>query len=185
VERPEAGYVVRYLAPPWQSVADDPLVRGARATVPIGGMGRAIVEESGVVLEIERVSSSDVVDPLAFPKYRLEAALVPCGDDEIGELSCAEYLAELDYAARNDEGEFDLFGPGPRARRNDWNQRYYELMGQSETTGRFRRVVFFEAAEPERVAGWLQLEANPDLGEREINELVHAFQMLPGTGAGQ
>jgi hypothetical protein len=184
VERPEAGYVVRYLAPPWQRLNDDPLAAGARTTVTIGGMGRAVLEESGVVLEIERVSSSDKVDPLAFPKYRLEAALVTCSEDEVGRKSCAEYLAELDYAARQEEGAFDLLGSGPRARRNDWNQRYYELMGQTETTGRFRRLVFFEAAEqPEAIAGWLQLEANPDLGEREVSELVRAVQMLPGTGA--
>ncbi len=184
IERPEAGYVVRYLAPPWQRVTDDPLAAGARTTVSIGGTGRPIVAESGLVLEIERVSSSDVVDVLAFPKYRLEAALVPCSEDEVAEKSCAEHLAELDYAARQEGGAFDLFGSAPRARKNDWNQQYYELMGQAETTGRFRRVVFFEAAEePEGIAGWLQLEANPDLGEREISQLVRAVQMLPGSGA--
>lgn len=184
IERPEAGYVVRYLSPPWQRLTDDPLATGARTTVSIGGASRAIVAESGLVLEIERVSSSDVVDVLAFPKYRLEAALVPCSDDEVAESSCAEYLAELDYAARQEDAPFDRFGSSPRVRRNDWDQRYYELMGQAEATGRFRRVVYFEAAEqPEGIAGWLQLEANPDLGEREINELVRAVQMLPGAGA--
>jgi hypothetical protein len=183
VERDQAGYVLRYLAPPWERLEDDPLAKGTRKSVSIGGTSTAILAESGVVLEIEHISNSGSSEALTFPKYRLEAALVPCMEEDVGDLSCAEHLAQLDYAARQEEGPVDLLGSKPRARKNDWNQTYYELMGQSETTGRFRRVIFFESSTPERVAGWILIEANPDLGEREVTELVRAFEMLPGTEA--
>lgn len=181
VELDQGGYVLRYLAPPWERVKDDPLAKGTRKSVPIGGESRAVVADSGLVLEIERVSNSDVVAAVTFPKYRLEAALVECSLEEVGDVSCAQHLAELDYAARQADGNVDLFGSKPRTRKNDWGQTYFEWMGQSETTGRFRRAVFVESETPEAVAAWLLIEANPNLGEREINELVQAFQLLPGT----
>jgi len=184
IELDEGGYVLRYLAPPWEKVNDDPLTSGRRKSSPIGGESTPILADSGVALEIERVSNSDVVNSLTFPKYRLETALVPCAQEDVGDLSCAEYLAGLDYEARQADGSFDRFGSAPRVRKNHWDQQYYELMGQIEATGRFRRVIFFEGVDaPETLAGWMLIEANPDLAEREVTELVRAFEMLPGSGA--
>jgi hypothetical protein len=152
--------------------------------VPIGGKNYAIIAESGLVLEIDRESSVDDVEGLSFPKYRLDAALVQCAQEDTDNLSCAEYLAGLDYEARQSEGKFDRFGTQPRQRENDAGQKYYELMGQVDATGRFRRVIFFESEDvPERIATWMLIEANPDLGEREINELVEAVETLPSDGA--
>jgi hypothetical protein len=184
VELEVAGYVVRYLAPPWQRMPDDPLSTGARKSVSIGGDSYPILAKSGAVLEIPRESNVEEEEGLSFPKYRLEAALVACAAEDTEQLSCAAYLAGLDYEARMGEGMFDRFGPEPRQSSNDFGQKYYELMGQTDATGRFRRVVFFEGAEAaEQIAGWLLIEANPDLGEREVTELVDAFQMLAGGEA--
>jgi hypothetical protein len=184
IELDVAGYVLRYLAPPWQHVPDDPLSTGARKSVPIGGSSYPILAKSGAVLEIPRESNGDDEAELSFPNYRLETALVECSAEGTEEQSCASYLAGLDYEARMSEGMFDRFGPEPRQRTNDFGQKYYELMGQTDATGRFRRVVFFEGAgAPEQIAGWMLIEANPDLGDREVTELVDAFQMLAGTGA--
>jgi hypothetical protein len=150
----------------------------------IGGKSYPIFAESGVVLEIDRESSVDDIEGLSFPKYRLDAALVECAESETDGLSCAEYLAGLDYEARQSEGKFDLLGTEWRQRKNDAGQKYYELMGQVDATGRFRRVIFFESEDTaERIAAWIMIEANPNLGEREINELVEAVEMLPSDGA--
>jgi hypothetical protein len=179
----EGGYVLRYLSPPWQRAKDDPLETGARKSVPIGGTSVPILAGSGAVLEIDRESNTKDVEELTFPNYRLEAALVECDSDDALDTSCAEHLAILDYAARQSEGRFDLFGDAPRAGKNDADQDYYELMGQSDATARYSRVIFFAGDAPERVAARVLIEANPDLGEREITEMVRAFEMLPGDGA--
>lgn len=184
IELDPGGYVLRYLAPPWQSVPEDPLANGARKSVKIGGQSYPVYAESGAVLEIPQQAHVEDTDGESVPKYRLESALVVCAQEDTGDQSCAAYLAGLDYDARNEDGAFDLFGDEPRQHSNDAGQKYYEMMGQSDATGRFQRVVFIEGADaPERVAGWLSIEANPNLGEREVSEMVDAFEMLPGTGA--
>jgi hypothetical protein len=184
VEPPAAGYVLRYLSPPWQLMKDDPLATGARKSVPIGGENVPVVDDSAAVLEIERESNVED-DDLSFPKYRLEAALVACDaedpapEDELP--SCAERLAQRDYTARQSDGSFDRFGSEPRPGENDAEQQYFELMGQTTATRRFRRIVFFETAARDEIAAWLLIEANPDLAEPEITELIQAFEVLPGS----
>jgi hypothetical protein len=171
------GYRLRYLHPPWDRRLDDPLVKGTRTAVEVGGASREIVPESAAVLEVAKESNASDPESLSMPKYRLEALLLQC---EAAELSptenCAQVLAAKDYAARATEGDYSLFGAEPRAGENDFAQGFHEMMGQVTDTRRYRRIVFFETEQRDLTAR-LFIEGNPDLGEAEVTRLVNAFEL--------
>lgn len=172
-----AGYRLRFPDPPWDRRDDDPLATGARTTVPVGEADREIVPESAVVLEISKESSASDPEHLSVAKYRLEAAFLRCGADELdGANSCALALANADYRALADEGDFAMFGPEPRAGENDFDQVLYEILGLVSEDQRYKRLAYFETSEP-TLAARLYIEGNPDLGEREITRMVQAFEL--------
>jgi hypothetical protein len=179
VVKDEGGYRLRYPNPPWERRKEDPLATGARSSVTVGGTDREILPESAVVLEISKQSSAEDPEHLSLPKYRLEAALLRCDADEVDAGgSCARALAALDYDALAAEGDFDTFGPEPRAGENDFHQVMYEILGQLTEDQRYRRLAYFETSEP-TLAARLFIEGNPDLGEREMTRLVQAFELTP------
>jgi hypothetical protein len=174
------GYRLRYPSPPWTRLRDDPLATGARRGVVIGGTNRDILPQSGAVLEIAKQSGASDPEQLAVPKYRLEAVLLRCAEDELAsDESCAAVLAALDQAARAEEGDYDLFGAVPREGHNDFEQPFYEFMGRTSEEGRYQRVVYYET-EVRDVTARLFVEANPDLDEPEMTRLVNAFEPTRG-----
>jgi hypothetical protein len=193
------GYRLRYLDPPWKQVSNDPLLNAkSRGTVQFGahdGEGDTAQPdllpepESARVLEIER--ATDGVNPapdliVTYPKYRLEAALLRCealGIPVATDETCAARLNRLDEAGREATERSGFFGAGGREGVNAAGQRYHEFMTLVKDTGRYRRVVYFET--PDRlVAARLGFEANPALSEREITQMVDAFEVLEGTASG-
>jgi hypothetical protein len=176
------GYTLRYLRPPWKQLLDDPLVKGTRTTVQVGGSNLEIVPASATVLEVAKESS--VADPegLSMPKYRLEAVLLRCDEAQLEpSQNCAQALVAKDLAARTAEGDYDLFGASPRQKENDFDQPVYEIMGQVAETRRYRRIAFFETDQRD-MAARLFIEGNPNLGEREVTRLVNAFELTTSQG---
>jgi hypothetical protein len=183
VQVEEGGFRARYLSPPWYSVPSDPLVAGERAQVPIGDTTQDIVPESALVLEIENQSSLPDPMGLSYPKYRLEAALLHCTQDQIGEAeSCAAALAAQDLTGRSASEDTDSFGADPRPGKNDFGQEYWELMTRVPETGRHRRIQYFQADDA-LTATRLFVEANPALDDQEMTRMLHAFELLPGSGS--
>lgn len=171
------GYRLRYPHPPWNRHDDDALVTGSRTTVPVGAANREIVPESAVVLQISKESNASDPEHLSVPKYRLEATLMRCSEDELdAETSCALKLAKDDYQALAGEGDFTMFGAEPRAGTNDFDQVLYEILGQVSEDQRYKRLAYFETTQP-TLAARLYIEGNPDLGEREVTRLVQAFEL--------
>jgi hypothetical protein len=172
----EQGYRLRYPAP-WKRIKDDPLEKGTRTTVQVGGARREIVAGSATVLQVSKETNAPDPDRLSVPKYRLEAVLLRCSEEELADAQdCAEALAKLDQAGLEAEGDFDRFGKEPRAGKNDFDQPLYELLGQLSEDRRYRRVVFY-AGEDAALTVRLMVEGNPDLGEREITRMVQAFEL--------
>jgi hypothetical protein len=186
IEVEEGGFRARYRSPPWYGVPDDPLATGATEGVPVGGEIRPVVPESALVLEVERESSIDVPMSLGYPKYHLEAALLRCTPDQVGDAaSCAEALAEQDFAGRADseEEEPESFEPQPRTGKNDFGQQYWELMTRVSATYRHRRIQYYPTDDA-LVAVRVFVEANPALDDEETTRMLHAFEVLPGAPAG-
>jgi hypothetical protein len=172
----EQGYRLRY-PPPWKRLKDDPLEKGTRTAVQVGGASREIVARSAAVLQVSKETTAPDPSRLSVPKYRLEAVLLRCTEAELEDArDCAEALAKLDYAALEAEGDFGRFGTEPRAGKNDFDQPLYELLGQLSEDRRYRRVTFY-AGEDEALTVRLMIEGNPNLGEREITRMVQAFEL--------
>lgn len=172
----EQSYRLRY-PPPWKRQKDDPLEKGTRTQVQVGGKAREFVPGSAAVLQIAKETSAPDPERISLPKYRLEAVLLRCTDAELeGAQNCAEALAKLDYTALGAEGDFELFGEKPRAGQNDFEQPLYEMLGQLSETRRYRRVVFYESDDA-ALSVRLMIEGNPDLREREISRMVEAFEL--------
>jgi hypothetical protein len=182
VQVDDGGFRARYLSPPWYSVLGDPLVAGERAQVPIGDTTQEIVPGSALVLEIENQSSLPDPMGLSYPKYRLEAALLHCTQDQISEAeSCAAALAAQDLTGRSASEDTDWFGADPRPGKNDFGQEYWELMTRVPETGRHRRIQYFQT-DGALTAARVFVEANPALDEQEMTRMLHAFELLPGGG---
>jgi hypothetical protein len=179
------GFRARYLSPPWYSVPDDPLVTGALEQVPVGDTTWPIVPESALVLEIERESSVSDPSHLSYPKYRLEAALLRCEEEQLEDApSCAAALASQDLAGRTASEDTELFGTAPHPGTNDFGQEFWELMTRVPETNRRRRIQYLQA-EDELTALRLFVEANPELDEPEMTRMLSAFELLPGSDPGE
>lgn len=177
-----AGFRLRYADPPWKHRAEDPLEDGVLKSVPIGGAPMKIVPKSARVLEIRKQGASRESD-LSLPSYRLEAVVLRCEEQRLEEgAECAESLADADYAARADAGPTDAFGASPRAGKNDFDQTYYEFLSFDDELRRYRRIAFFSTDDP-MLSVRLFIEAYTDLGEREISELIAAFEVFSPQAA--
>lgn len=183
VQVDEGGFRARYLSPPWYNVPDDPLVAGERGQVPVGDTTQEIVPDSALVLEIDNQSSLPDPMRLSYPKYHLEAALLHCTQDQIGEAeSCAAALAAQDLTGRSASEDTDAFGAEPRRGTNDFGQEYWELMTRVPETGRHRRIQYFQTDDT-LTAARVFVEANPALDEQEMTRMLHAFELLPGSAS--
>jgi hypothetical protein len=185
------GYRLRYLDPPWERVDDDPLVRGlAGTTVQFGALDKqsAVLSDlvpsprSSRVLEIDRSANVDVEIPgvITYPKYRLEVSILRC--DQLGVQvaqmdSCAKTLNRNDVNGRTGVELNTFFGQDGRTGTNENGQPYYEFMSQDDKTLRYRRVVYYETAQP-LTAIRLGFEANPPLSELEVTQMINAFEVL-------
>lgn len=181
----EVSYRVRYLAPPWEKLRDDPLVTGARKSVPLGEGLRDVVPGTGAVLYVPRTSNLSGPEELFFAKYRLEVAALRCADEELSAgSSCAQWLADTDYAGRITREDGDFFGGAPRADSNDFDQPFYELMTRDAESSRYRRIAYFETSTA-ALSLRVYIEGNPDLSELEITNMLRAFEVLrPSKDAG-
>jgi hypothetical protein len=182
------GYRVRYLSPPWERVSSDPLSSGKNLRVPFGASAACIQGEescrsaepgSGTVLEVDRQSPTQGAGVLTYPKYRLEAAVLRCEPTELASTDeCADVLAEQDVLGRRSEEGDDLVIRQEDGE-NDWGQRYRDILTQSRSTMRFRRIVYFAAPDRTRTVRLL-FEANPSLAEVEVTRMVRACQLFEG-----
>jgi hypothetical protein len=180
------GYRLRYLKPPWEGVADDPLVTGKQLEVPFGESSRcdradaaclAVEPKSSAVLEIDRASVSNSPDVITYPKYRLEASVVRCAEGTLPSQDlCADHLAREDGAGRKAAGTDEVYSTEDGE--NDFGQHYRELLGRNVDSRRYRRIVYF-ATDDREVSVRVFLEANPSLAEDEVTRMVHAFEVLP------
>jgi hypothetical protein len=185
VEVESGGFRARYLSPPWYSVPDDPLVAGERVQVPVGDTTRDIVPESALVLEIENQSALPDPMGLSYPKYRLEAALLHCTQDQIGAAeSCAAALATQDLTGRSASEDTDFFGADPRPGKNDFGQAYWELLTRVPETGRYRRIQYLQTDDA-LTAARVFVEANPALDDEEMTRMLHAFELLSGSDSAE
>ncbi len=186
------GYRLRYLNPPWENVADDPLVRDApEARVQYGlldGMGASALADlkpsahSSRVLEIDRTGQAAVpIDGIiTFPKYRLEVSILRCADLGIAvaqQDTCARTLNVADVNGRTGVELNVFFGQDGRSGENHRGQAYHEFMTQVPQTSRYRRVVYYETKDP-LVTIRLGFEANPPLSELEVTQMIDAFEVL-------
>jgi hypothetical protein len=184
------GYRVRYLSPPWERVSDDPLVTGKNLLVPFGesevcGEGhdtcRMAEAKSGLVLEIDKQSPTQDNGVITYPKYRLEAALLRCAADELPAADeCADHLAEQDVLGRKTGDDLVIKQEDGE---NDSGQRFRNILTQSKSSYRYRRIVYFVTGE-RLLTLRLLFEANPSLAEPEVTRMVQAVQVLEAEGDG-
>jgi hypothetical protein len=178
VSTSELGYRIRYLSPPWERVDEDPLVSGSRKSVPVGSGLRDVVKGSAAVIVVPRQSNLSGPDELSYAKLRLEVAAVQCTDAELSVgSSCAQWLADTDFAQRIEQQETEQQGNTPRTDTNDFDQAFYELMTRDVETSRYRRIAYFETAIA-NTALRVYFEGNPDLSEAEITAMLRAFEVL-------
>ena len=181
------GYRLRYLAPPWETVDDDPLATGKTSQVPFGAstncsaqgaMCLAVVPKSSSVLEIDGSSVTDDPNVINYPKYRAEASVVVCPAGSLASQDlCADFLANADATGRNtEEGGDDVFAP-PEDGENDFGQHFREVNARNLETFRYRRIVYFATSDRE-IAVRLFLEANPSLKEKEVTRMIQAFEVV-------
>jgi hypothetical protein len=178
--------------PPWENVADDPLVLGTGgATVQYGlldGNGVGALPDlepsphGSRVLEVERTGQSAVPIQgiITYAKYRLEVSILRC--DVLGiavaqQDSCASTLNAADVNGRTGVELNTFFGQDGRTGKNERGQPYHEFMTQVPETSRYRRVVYYETKN-RLVAIRLGFEANPPLSELEVSQMIEAFEVL-------
>jgi hypothetical protein len=180
------GYRVRYLSPPWERLDDDPLVTGKNLLVPFGPSEicggrndtcRSAEAKSGVVMEIDKQSPTQDNGTITYPKYRLEAAFLRCDAGELPAADkCADHLAEQDVLGRRSTDGDDLIIKQEDGE-NDWGQPFRDILTQSQSSLRYRRIVYF-ATSDRLLALRLLFEANPSLAEREVTRMVQACQLF-------
>lgn len=183
VSAAELTYKIRFLSPPWKRVDTDPLVTGARKSVPVGGRLRDVVPDSGLVLAIDRESSIDDMSGLTYAKYVMEVVAVRCSASELTEDdSCARFLAASDYAARAESEDSGFFGTEEQLASNDVGQKYYELMTRDPVTYRYRRLAFFETGD-RLLTVRLYIDANPGLADPATSRMIQTLEIMAPAGA--
>jgi hypothetical protein len=170
------GYTLRYLAPPWKLRNGDPLVLGTRTGVSVGGRTRSVVKEGASVLEIGTTTVAQVPGE-NYPKYRLEAAIVRCDDNELGDTTCAPVLADAELAARADATSRPLSESG---------SPHYDVLAKAADGQRNVRVAFYDfgTSAPD-LALWVYIESYPSLGERAIDDMLADITLNDGNPASE
>jgi hypothetical protein len=183
-----AGYLLRYLAPPWEGVDDDPQVTGMESKVPFGASQECtsskaacltIEAHSASVLEIERQSLVPEEDgTIVFPKYRLEAAFVRCTADMLAAKDeCYAVLGRMDQVGRETDPNTDDRVFSGKSDKNDAGQPFYEFQSVTVLNQRYRRIAYF-STDDRLLAVRVFMEANPSLAEEEVTRMLHAFEIV-------
>jgi hypothetical protein len=183
-----AGYLLRYLAPPWEVVDDDPQVLGMETKVPFGASQECTSSKAAClglephtasVLEIERQSLVPRDDgTIVFPKYRLEAAFVRCSADKLAASDqCYAFLGKADQVGRDTDPDTDDRVFSGKSAKNDAGQPYYEFQSVTLMNQRYRRIAYF-ATDDRLLAVRVFMEANPSLAEEEVTRMLHAFEIV-------
>lgn len=175
------GYRVRFLSPPWDKSKLDPLVLGTDPGVELlGKPNEPFIEDTAVVLEIDR--ESIVVDTgQALAKYRLEATLHDCDLPLADGETCAQRIAVADETARGGKGEPSFYPEGVKTQTNDFDQTFYEIITRSTDNLRYKRVAFYETANPKRLLR-VYIEGNPRLDEAEVTRMLKAIETFEKPG---
>jgi hypothetical protein len=170
------GYTLRYLAPPWKRRDGDPLVLGSRTGVSVGGRTRRVVKEGVSVLEIGTTTVAQVPGE-NYPKYRLEAAIVRCDDDELGDTPCAPVLRLAEFEARAGATSPPVSESGTT---------HYDVLAKADDGQRNVRVAFYDFGNgaPD-VALWVYIESYPSLSERDIDDMLADITLNDGSAASE